>query len=151
MNNQSVVQDWVSTLSLREQGVLLSAIRGCDDAPKRPYDSAERRLVSYLRYLILNPADPRELMYHGAFMQISPPDPNKWSQSDLGHYPLHWVSHIMHAFEIIGYRHPDVLHSERGYSIYEKLVHGLHLNVETCDQMIIRLTADRVASGNVVS
>jgi hypothetical protein len=38
----SVLQDWVTELPLREQGTLLTSVRGCDLTPKYPLDSQER-------------------------------------------------------------------------------------------------------------
>jgi hypothetical protein len=32
--SKSILQDWVQSLGLRQQGVILTAIRGCDTAPK---------------------------------------------------------------------------------------------------------------------
>lgn len=145
----SVTQDWVIKLPLRHQGVLLSAMRGCDTAPKGPYDSTERQLVAYLRYLVLNPADIREVGILGAFMQAEPP--KNWKQSDLGHYPMHWVAHIMHGYQVVAYCHPDLYLANLALDIYRELVHGLHLNVESEYSMNIRLTEDRIANGKVVS
>lgn len=151
----SVLQDWVMDLPIREQGTLLTGTRGCDLAPK-PFDaeaveSTERRLTAYLRYCILNAADVREVDVPGAFFQSRPPYAHEWRPSELGHYPLHWYSHLMHCFEIVGYRHPDGVIRLDCHEIYVRLVHGLHLNPETKEQMIERLSEDRIANGEVVS
>lgn len=147
----SMVQDWVSELPLRHQGVLFSATRGCDDAPKRPYDSPERLLTSYIRYLVFNPADQRELDVPGSFMQAEPPEFDSWKQSDFGHYPVHWFAHFMHAFQVLGNHHPDPRHRAYCRAAYEKLVHGMHLRPEPAEDMERRLTEDRFAAGTVVS
>lgn len=75
----------------------------------------------------------------------------EFKASMLGHYPQHWVAHIMHAAEVIGYRHPDGMIAQRWFNIYREMVHGLHLNPEGKQQMIERLSEDRVATGTVVS
>lgn len=85
----SVMQEWTHELPLREQGTLVVATRGCDLAPKLPLDSTERQLTGFLRFLTMNPADPREVGTIGGFFQPTPP--LDWKQSELGHYPLHWV------------------------------------------------------------
>jgi hypothetical protein len=54
---RSVLQDWVMELQLREQGTLLTGIRGCDLTPKIPLDSTERQLVGFLRFLVMVPHD----------------------------------------------------------------------------------------------
>ena len=141
-------------LPLRYQGTLLTGIRGCDLTPKPAMaadDPPERALVAFLRFCVMNPADPREIGMAGAFFCGVPPKPEAWKPSQLGHYPLHWVAHIMHCFEIIGYCNPDVRIRFEAYSIYRRLVDSLHLNCETQQQLHARLTEDRVASGTVVS
>lgn len=148
--SQSVLQDWVMDLPLREQGVLLTGARGCDVAPKLPLDSTERQLVCFLRYCFMNPADPREVDFEpGAFFCSSPPE--RWKASELGHYPLHWVAHLMHCFEVVSYRHPRQEIAAEADRIYTKIVGSLHLGVELFDEFVERLSEDRIAKGEVVS
>lgn len=150
----SVLQEWVTELPLREQGTLLTAVRGCDDEPKqwnaRGFaESPGRRLTAFIRWCFMNPADEREVDIPGAFFQSSPPDPFK--PSEFGHLPLHWNTHVMHALEIIGYRHPNWAVKDTAFRLYKVMVHNLHLNIETKPQMIERLSEDRVATNTVVS
>jgi hypothetical protein len=145
----SVLQPWVMELPLRYQGTLLAAVRSCDVTPKRPYSEIGRRLTAYLRWTFMVPADEREVDEAGAFMQSQPPF--GWKASDLGHFPEHWYSHLMHAFEVVGYECPDRVTRQECQRIYETLVYNLHLNPETREQMNARLTEDRIASGNIVS
>lgn len=151
--HESVLQDWVTYLPLRHQGTLLTGIRGCDLAAKNPttLDSAERRLTAFLRYCVMNPADSREVGITGSFFLSEPPPEDEWKPSELGHYPLHWFSHLMHCYEVVGYRHPDPDLRREALRIYERLVESLHLNPETSEQMQVRLTEDRMANGTVVS
>jgi hypothetical protein len=146
----SVLQDWVMELPLREQGTLLTGIRGCDLAPKNPgEDTPERGLIAFLRWSVLNPADPREIDIPGAFFQSAPPI--VWKPSQFGHYPQHWYAHLMHCFEVVGYRHPTAHVQATAFAIYRRLVKNLHLTAETREEMIARLSEDRIASGEVVS
>lgn len=151
----SVLQDWVMELPLREQGTLLTAVRGCDDEAKQWSStgvaySPGRRLTAWIRYCFMNPADPREVDYEeGAFFMSSPP--HVFKPSEFGHLPLHWNTHVMHALEIIGYRHPCEYERHTCRQMYEQMAHGLHLNPETEDQMVNRLSEDRIISGTVVS
>ena len=151
----SVLQAWVESLPLRYQGTLLTAVRGCDVEPKQwtkqgvAYSDG-RRLTAYIRWCFMNPADPREVdAEEGAFFMSSPPHPFK--PSALGHLPLHWYTHAMHSLEIIGYHHPSNDVRIVAFGLYAKMVHGLHLNVETEGQQQDRLTEERIASGQVVS
>lgn len=146
---QSVLQDWVMELPLREQGTLLTGVRGCDLTPKLPFDSPERQLVGYLRYCFLNPADDREVGIVGAFFQEAPPV--AWKPSELGHYPLHWFSHLMHSYEVCGYRHPDPGIRRECHLIYIKLATSLHLGPEPFFTFANRLSEDRIANDTVVS
>lgn len=158
---QSVLQSWVMSLPLREQGTLLTGFRGCDLAPKNLSSinerygcstgecSAERELSAFLRWCCLNPADKREVDIPGAWFRSTPP--LNWKPSQFGHYPQHWYAHIMHCFEVVGYRHPNPKTSGDALTIYKRLVRNLHLNPETKAEMINRLSEDRIAIGEVVS
>jgi hypothetical protein len=146
---RSVLQDWVMELPLREQGTLMTGVRGCDLTPKQPLDSTERKLVAFLRYTFFVPADDREVDVPGGFYASHGPD--EWRASELGHYPLHWVMHLMHCFEVITYRHPDPVMAHEAGLIYFKLVKSFHLKPESRDEMIKRLSEDRIATGEIVS
>jgi hypothetical protein len=142
-------------LPLREQGTLLTAVRGCDDEPKTWTStgvaySPGRRLTAFIRWCFMNPADPREVDYaEGSFFRSEPPYPFK--PSEFGHLPQHWYAHVMHALEVIGYRHPNPEVGDKAYSMYREMVGNLHLNVEPFTQMEARLSEDRLVSGTVVS
>jgi hypothetical protein len=96
----------------------------------------------------MNPADPREVGIEGAFFQNVLRD---FKPSELGHYPLHWVSHIMHGLEVVGYCNPDSDVSDIAKSAYYRIAHSLHLIPETKEEMTVRLIEDRIASNTVVS
>lgn len=72
----------------------------------------------------------------------------KW---ELGHLPQHFYSHLMHAFEVVAYRHPTGATRSAAYCIYERMVHNMHLMVEPFRVFEHRLSHDRVAAGTVVS
>lgn len=137
-------------LPLREQGTLLTAVRGCDLTPKYPLDSLERELVGAIRYAFMVPADPREVDCEPGTFFISRV-PLEKKLSGIGHYPQHWISHVMHASEVIAYRHPDRNISRQFLALYHKFCHDLHVTPENFDQFVARLSEDRIAQGNVVS
>lgn len=141
-------------LPLREQGVLLTAVRGCDVEPKqwtaRGFaDSPGRRLTAFIRWCFLNPADAREIDIPGAFFQSKAPDP--FRPSEFGHLPQHWYTHVMHALQIIDHRHPDEQVAYRAGQLYEAMAHNCHLRPELASEMVKRLSEDRIAAGTVVS
>jgi hypothetical protein len=151
---KSVLQNWVMELPLREQGTLLTSVRGCDFEPKTwtargvAY-SPGRRLTAFIRYCFMNPADPREVDFEeGSFFQSQPPNPFK--PSEFGHLPQHWYAHVMHALEVIANRHPGY-EAKQAYDLYYAMVKNMHLNPETNNQMIHRLSEDRIANQTVVS
>lgn len=152
--DNSVLQSWVMMLPRREQGTMLTGIRGCDLAPKPASvgdgdASTERGLTAFLRYCVMKPADPREVDIPGAFFQSRPPV--KWKASQLGHYPQHWYSHLMHCFEVVAYRHPSEALAAEALAVYFRLVKNMHLEPESKAQMIERLSEDRIATQTVVS
>lgn len=152
---KSVLQDWVMETPLRAQGTLMTAVRGCDDEPKQWTErgvsySPGRRLTAFIRWCFMVPADPREVdSQEGAFMMTTPPFPFK--PSEFGHLPQHWYSHAMHALEIIAYKHPDTATAQQAWELYDTMVRNMHLNIETPEEMIQRLTEDRLKTGTVVS
>lgn len=153
---KSVLQDWVMELPLREQGTLLTAVRGCDTEPKVWTSqgivySPGRRLTAFIRFCFMNPADIREVDYEeGSFFQSRPPNPFK--PSEFGHLPQHWYSHVMHALEVIAFRCPEVMEkADPALRLYLAMVKNLHLEPETTNRMIIRLSEDRISTKTVVS
>lgn len=157
----SVLQAWVFRVPPRGQGTLLTGIRGCDLAPKNPCttqepngcssgeSTPERHLVAFLRWCVLNPADPREVDVPGGWFQSRPP--GTWKPSQLGHYPLHWYGHLMHCFEVVGFWHPKDEVALVAQDIYVRLAKNLHLEPENSAACFARLTEDRLAAGTVVS
>lgn len=151
---QSVLQEWVMELPLRHQGTLLTAVRGCDDEPKQWTrtgfsESPGRRITAYIRWCFMMPADVREIDIPGAFFQSEPPDPFK--PSEFGHLPQHWYAHVMHALEIVAYKHPDYSTRRTCLQLYQRMVANLHLIPESEMLLDARLTEDRIAHNTVVS
>lgn len=147
----SILREWVSALPLRHQGVLIAAVRGCDGAPK---ENSAKPIVRALRYAILNPADEREIGMDSAFMKRGFSDAElRGFLRDWDHYPVHFVGHLMHACQVVGYCHPDRDRLPRPHNpvaelfsyAYTSMVEKLHLSPETPSQMHARLTEDRIA------
>lgn len=148
---RSVLQDWVMELPIRAQGTLMTATRGCDIAHKNPKESSvDRELHAFLRFCMFHPADAREIDTFNGWFRSQPPA-SGWKPSLFGHYPEHWYSHVMHAYEVVGYLHPDPKIAGMAFTVYAKFVKNLHLNLETKEQMLERLTEDRIANDTVVS
>jgi hypothetical protein len=95
------------------------------------------------------PADEREVDSEpGAFMSLNVPK-LKWSA--FGQYPQHWVAHILHAIEVLGWRHPVPTVRDAWHRLYLEGCKSLHVGPETIDQFEARMNEDRVANGTIVS
>lgn len=141
----SVLQTWVEKLGRRHQGVLVSAMRGCDIAPKYDPSKMAQRLI---RGAILIPhvglaGNPKTYIRHEK-------DEKLWWEAiepflfSYDHYPNHYVIHWLNAIEIIEYHGPlsHPVYSDRWLKLYERWVHKMHLRPELKDELDKRLNAD---------
>ena len=141
----SIMQDWTHHIGMRHQGVLVSAMRGCDLAPRHdPSKLAQRTL----RSAVLIPHSGR-FANPASYITVEP-DVAKWwvtmnvFSASWDHYPNHYVMHFLHAAEIVGYYAPDShpAFSSRWCAWYHQGCNILHMNPETKDQCERRLNAD---------
>lgn len=136
---QAILHDWVMGLGLRLQGVLMSAVRGCDTVQRHDHSKV---LVRIYRCEILRTqtGDPttsksfilaadvpktRELM--GQFL------------NDCDHLPQHYVMHFLHAAEILGYCHPDLERRDLWQSFYTTACRKYHVRPESYTELLDRL------------
>lgn len=128
-----VVQDWISRCSMKEQTVMLCALRGPDGLGK---ETPAKQLVRFLRSVVLHSADFSDELFM---------TPQSLAEAlddfigDLESYPLHFVTHLTHAIEIVGYRHPDLDVATLAEAAYKRIVEGLHFKPETAPEMALRL------------
>lgn len=144
---QSVLQDWVMQMPLRFQGVLIASVRGCDGADK---NDRSKPVLRALRRTFLNPADEAECYLDGAFMSVEFTDDQRAAfLSDVDCYPVHFILHIMHACEVVGYKHPNDVIGRRFLLLYRALVKKFHLVAEGEDDLDNRLTVKRIVDGRL--
>lgn len=170
----SVVQPWVSLLSMMQQTVLLEMSRGPDGLVK--YHPA-KYIMRWLRRCILVSAMDKKVFYTpydrggGSFTGPSfeltkeeeelsddptgnPPNFFDWRMrmdqlvarylQELDGVPHHFHMHLMHAAEILGYKHPDIfIRTWWKDMVYIRLVHDAHLWPETEEQLDRRLGDSR--------
>lgn len=139
---------WFNDLTWMKQGVLMSCIRNCDSViSEGPY----KILARGVRSCCIKSAQTK-----GSF-NARRPNPEKLLKASvdlvedyLDNLPIHFVAHLMHASEVIGYCHPDVNIAETWSKIYKMIVHELHLNVEHYIDFNNRLAddAEQVAREN---
>ena len=147
--SESILKDWVQKLGLRHQGVLLTVIRGCDTAPK---DDASKLFTRCVRELILKAhcCDPKKSV---SFIQWVEPAELvlrfRAFAKNLDHYPHHYVMHLVHAIEIIGYKHEDQDVRSLWLMFYHELCFGLHMGNETEHELDRRLNADEETFGRL--
>lgn len=141
---KSVLQDWVMELGLRHQGVLLTAVRGCDTASK---EDAGKAFVRAYRGIILNAhvGDPKKsasFIEWVASAEFEYRFQMMLKGTGMDHYPHHYVMHLTHAIQIMGYKHPDPNVTGMFRAFYVKLCKALHVNPESETELDRRLNAD---------
>jgi hypothetical protein len=130
-----VIRDWLQSLAWKEQTVLLTAIRGCDN---RPIEDPVKPIIQEYRSIVLHDAVPSE---NDGFMKKFNDEERDRFLKHIDEYPLHWFKHFLHAVEIVGYKHPDDDIRDRWNNLYVKLCRdGLKVNTEKSHQLDERLS-----------
>jgi hypothetical protein len=131
----SVVQSWVTTCcTWKEQTVLFCALRGPDNNGSPELKSWTR----WIRSIVLQNAAPNK-----TFMQRG----DTWGIAALAYQrplvfdmlPVHFLTHFMHALQVIGCRHPDSDVTTVALTAYGELCEYLHVRPELDQQMTARL------------
>lgn len=60
--------------------------------------------------------------------------------SDIDSYPLHFILHLFHAIEIVGYKHPDEETRTFWHQVYLDFGKIIHFNPEIEDVLDKRLS-----------
>jgi hypothetical protein len=120
-------------LPFRMQSVLVSALRGCDTMRK---EDPSKHITRALRAVLMHDADPTN-----SFMRSGDAPSNHVNDflADLDVYPVHFVLHLAHAAEIVGYKHPNNLVREFWLKFYRGVIRAMHVNPETEEQLDVRL------------
>ena len=163
----SVMQEWTWNLSFMQQTVLLAAIRGPDNTPK--YGPVKMIMRWYRRCVLVSSlegiviSNPYEKDVGGSFMGPSYAHCDwvgtgkyTWQQimdeivsqylREVDAMPHHFHMHLMHAFEIVGYKHPESLTIGLWFRrTYGRFVNDMHLHEEREEEMDKRLGDDRDA------
>ena len=140
--NAMTVQDWVFTLPLMQQAVLLSAIRGPDGMRK---ESKTKHLVRWYRRCILITAFERTVLddMHapggGSFTGPVPfgVQPIKEFFDEIDELPFHFTHHFMNAVQILAFKHP----TQQAFwcAVWAKWCKKTH-GAETPEEMNLRLS-----------
>lgn len=145
----SVLQDWVHDLTFMQQSVLISSVRGPDGIRK---DHPVKVLCRWLRRSFLLSAFDRRALTDpyepGGGSFTGPCRTNDVKNLDhamelyfrsIDELPHHFQLHLMHAAEILGYKHPDLVVRAWWNIFYRQIVKDAHLYPESEEQMDYRL------------
>jgi hypothetical protein len=148
-----VLQDWTNDVTFMMQSVLIAAVRGPDGIRK---DHPVKVLCRYLRRCFLICAfdgkvrwSPYELgggsftgPLHLSGLESNEGHLDKFVEIYLRHVdelPHHFQLHMMHAAEILGYKHPDDDVRRFWNRFYLAIVNDAHLKPELEEAMDHRL------------
>lgn len=133
-----VILDWVSKLPLRYQGVLMGLIRGCDSVPKE--DPSKAFVRAYRSFVLNTPSkEPSSFIEFLNAKEVC--SRGQVVRKNCDHLPHHFVMHMIHAIEIVGYHHPDEPVRNTFFLLYLEFCRGLHMKAETEAGLKARLCA----------
>ncbi len=139
----SVLQPWVEGLTFMMQSVLITAVRSPDtlykDHPAKVLMRWYRRCVLYSAFehrILETPAEPGGGSFTGPINESAAKQ--EYFQR-LDELPLHFHLHLVHAAEILGYKHPRERVRVWWVSFYRAAVNDMHLNMETEAELDFRL------------
>lgn len=139
---ESVVYDWVGELPFQMQALLFTAMRGPDNCTK---DNVAKSIVRFLRGAVLKPAANTSMMFNdNSFMW--------WDYENFcnlvddffigeghDHYPHHFIMHLIHSAEVLGYCHPNSDTAYYWLLFYREGCKSMHMTPETKQEMFGRL------------
>lgn len=144
-----VLPDWMASLPMQQQSVLVLALRGPDGIRKH---HPCKDIVRYYRGTVLKAARFGRLLHADekadTFMGMQGFSDEATFRQVMGSYfdcidelPHHYHMHLMHGAEILGYKHPDELYRKRWFSFYLACLNDSHTpQGETERQMDDRLS-----------
>jgi len=143
----SVQPEWCRVLSVQQQSVLLLAARGPDGIAKR--HPCKPIHMAYRGSVLVAAKYGRPLVWGeraDSFMSLDRIANRELWESDVdlffAHHDAlahHYVKHLMHGVQILGYKHPDVRFRERWNALYLRMVEAMHLEPENEGSMDKRL------------
>lgn len=137
---ESVLHDWVHELPFQMQALLMTGMRGPDGCAKH---NAAKSIVRFLRGAVCKPAGKWSGLNDNDFMWGDYRDFPTWARTffdDQDVYPHHFMMHLIHCAEVIGYKHPDKSKATAWEWFYVKSCKALHMTPETCEVMDKRLS-----------
>lgn len=147
---KSVLQPWVESLTFMQQSVLISAVRAPDTLrkthPAKLLMRWYRRCVlvcAFERVIHLEADEPCGGKYTGAVDNV-----DQLAQEylvNVDELPHHFHLHLLHAAEILGYKHPTERVRLWWWDFYVRGVNDMHLQKESVGEMDDRLSDDEAS------
>lgn len=137
--SESVLHDFVHRLPFQQQAVLLTAMRGPDENNK--YNAA-KAITRYLRGAVIKPAGDWNGKNNNDFMWGELNEFKHFAKAfwaDHDEYPHHFIMHLIHSAQIVGYKHPNGIVRERFDRFYLDACSAFHMNPESMEEMDNRL------------
>lgn len=136
--NESVIQEWVGGLPFMQQALLMTGMREPDGCPK--YNTA-KNIIKFMRGAVLKPAGQIEgnedsfmWIHYSVFDECM-----KHFFSDTDQYPVHFLMHLIHSAEVIGYKHDNKLIASCWLKFYKNACDAFHMTPETVQDMDSRM------------
>lgn len=136
---ESVLHTWVHQLTFQMQALLLTSMRGPDENNK--YNSA-KAITRYMRGTVIKPAGNWGGKNDNDFMWGDYDVFNEYAKtfwSDHEEYPHHFIMHLVHCAEVVGYKCPDVWTAHCWKQFYYDSCKAFHMNPESEEEMDARL------------
>lgn len=135
---ESVLHDWVHALPFQMQALLLTAMRGPDACPKHNH---AKSIVRYLREAVIKPAgyhtgNDNDFMW-GDWDRFTHSAVAFWENHD--EYPHHFIMHLVHCAQVVGYKHPDSQIRAHWAAFYLGACDSFHMMPESEEAMDERL------------
>lgn len=137
--SESVLHDWVHELPFQMQALLLTSMRGPDGCSK---DNSAKCIVRYLRGAVIKPAgnwsgqNDNDFMW-GNYLGFDKRIKDFWNDHD--EYPHHFIMHLVHCAQVVGYKHTDKVVATLWNRFYLYACDAFHMNPEEEEQMDERL------------
>jgi hypothetical protein len=147
MEPKSVQPEWCKNLPLQQQSVLFLAGRGPDGIAK--VHPCKPIVIAYRGCVFMAGKYGRMLEWGeraDSFMSLDVfSEDAGWAaavKQFFDHHdnlPKHYLAHLMHGAQILGFKHPDERFRKRWNGFYLELVDSFHLHPETEAEMDKRL------------
>jgi len=132
----SVLQSWLEEIPIRMQSTLVLGLRG----PDTHVCPNVKKVQRWLRGIVFRPGNPDNVKEFMTDVNDLPVMVEKGPLAkELEFCTQHFYSHLMHALEVVAYRHPGIIERHSAFLLFQGMCSAFHLTVETVDEFEDRL------------